>query len=92
MLGAPHNGHPAYRQVDPQFGDLIGGQVAMIRGCLRYKTFTIPVGRRVGKTTSRPFLWLQEAGIRGGKGGLYRAGFFAQDHTKATAMAKLTFV
>lgn len=87
FLTQPHNGHEDYREASPIDGALIGGQVAMLEGCGLYKTFTMPVGRRVGKTTSRPFLWLNEAV---NTVGIYRAGFFAQDHTKATAMAQHT--
>lgn len=86
MASAPHNGHPDYQVDDPQFGR-IGGQWQMILGSERHKTFTIAVGRRVGKTTSRPFKWLRRAAQTPG---FYRAGFIAQDHAKAYEMFRHT--
>lgn len=76
----PHNGTPQYQSADPITGAMVGGQIAMIRAALRFKRFIACTGRRVGKTTTRPFLWLEDANLTEG---LYTAGFVAPDHTKA---------
>ena len=60
--------------------DYPGGQVAMIRGALKYQFFINPCGRRVGKTTAIFFLWLEE---QARKRGFYNSGYVATDHAKA---------
>lgn len=89
VLNRPHNGRAEYRVPDPDFPGRpdIGGQILMIRESMRYMTYTGAVGRQTGKTTTRPFLWAEEAQETKG---LYRAGFIAQDHAKAYEMMEFT--
>lgn len=69
MDARPHRGTVEYP----------GGQVALIRGCLKYPIFTAPCGRRVGKTTSIFFKWLE---MQGRKKGMFHAGYIGTDHPK----------
>ena len=62
---------------------MVGGQVAFIRASLRYKRVVAPWGRRAGKTTTRPFLWIEEAQMTSGR---YTAGFVGPNHVKAHEM------
>jgi len=68
--------------------DYPGGQVAMIRGCLKYPIFVNPCGRRVGKTTAIFFLWLEEQARRRG---FYNSGYVATDHPKAKEFFEVFF-
>lgn len=85
ILGDPHNGKEPWRFPDPVTGARIGGQVAFVRSCLRYKRVVAPWGRRASKTTSRPFLYNAEAGITPGR---YTVGFLTANHVKAWEMAQ----
>lgn len=60
--------------------DYPGGQIAMIRGSMKYRFMVNPCGRRVGKTVAIFFLWLEEMAR---KKGFYNAGYVATDHAKA---------
>ncbi|MCP5065887.1 MAG: hypothetical protein GY946_04910, partial [bacterium] len=64
----------------------MGGQHLLIAKAVTAKTMTAPVGRRFGKSTSFPFLISEE---HSDWIGLYRAIYFAQDHTKAKEMLEL---
>jgi hypothetical protein len=57
-----------------------GGQIAMMRGAMAHRFFTLPCGRRVGKTTSIFFLWMEEQARKKGR---YTSGYVATDHAKA---------
>lgn len=83
VVQGPHNGKPRWQFPDPVTGQMIGGQVAYIRTALRRKRFVGPWGRRAGKTTTRPFLWVNEAAMTAGR---YTAGFITANHTKAWEM------
>lgn len=81
----PHNGTREYRVPDPATGEMIGGQVYIIRSCLRRKRVICPVGRRAGKTSMKPFLWLAEQSITAG---MYYAGIATAGHVKAYELFK----
>lgn len=86
ICSAPHNGAKQYRTDDPveKWPDgspvRIGGQIRYIRTAIRRKRFVAPLGRRCGKTTTRPFLWAVEGQITKGP---YNAGYISSNHTKA---------
>jgi hypothetical protein len=52
----------------------------MVNMAMRYRFLTMPCGRRVGKTTSIFFTWLEEMGQQAGR---YVSGYVATDHAKA---------
>lgn len=72
---------PARRDHRNELG--LGGQVLLLHLCLQYKRVVAPVGRRFGKTTTIGFLFMEEAARTPG---MYFAGVFEQDHTKAKAV------
>lgn len=74
----PHNGTPEYQN---ELG--LGGQVLLLHLCEQFKRVVAPVGRRFGKTTTLGFLFMEEAARTPG---IYFAGVFEQDHTKAKAV------
>lgn len=100
LEGAPHAGTPEYRQkatwvetrvIDGelrqcQLTQVTGGQHLLIKLAQKYPTFTGPVGRRFGKTSSIPFLAIDESQEQADRRGIYRIGIFSQDHTKRAIM------
>jgi len=79
--GVPHNG---YRGED---GILLGGaykewtgQMAWLGACMDFRTVTIVVGRRAGKTSLDGFLVYEEGGQTEGP---YTLGYVAQGHSQA---------
>ena len=74
--GYPHSGTPDYP----------GGQVAWLRACLAFKTVTIVVGRRAGKTSLDGFVVYEEGGHATGQ---YTVGYVAQGHPQATEYYEL---
>ena len=92
MAVLPHNGTPEYRQTvsyrNETGGPLVrvkmGGQKLLIfLAVYVYSRFIAPVGRRFGKTTSFPFLVMEESRLFSGT---YYAIFIAQSHDKAYEM------
>jgi hypothetical protein len=60
----------------------------MIKGSMRHRFFTMPCGRRVGKTTSIFFLWMEEQSKAKGR---YVSGYVATDHAKAREFQQAFF-
>ena len=86
LAGLPHNGQgrPELQFPDPITGELIGGQVAMMRMALRYPHVVAPWARRGGKSKARQFVTQNEATITPGE---YYAGICFPDHTTAAKIA-----
>ena len=85
---APHNGEgvPPLQFPDPVNGQLIGGQVAVIRMSMRVRHTVYPWARRQGKTRSRQFLYVNEAALTSGT---YYSGIVFPDHTTAAKVANV---
>ena len=84
--GGPHNGQgkPHLQFPDPITGEIIGGQVAMMRMMMRVRHVVAPWARRQGKSKVRPFVTQNEASITPGE---YYSGVCFPDHTTAAKIA-----
>ncbi len=77
-----HNGElrPDLQFPDPVSGEMIGGQVAAMRQCMRVPNVVMPWARRTGKSTMRQGLIINEAAVTAGT---YYFGLVLPDHATA---------